>query len=540
MMLRRTMSVLGTMMLRAGLLSESQVAAVNEQATARSTSHVDAILELGLADEDTLVAFLSSKLMVPRVRTAVLERVDQRTLARLPALLAWDFKCMPVSADELGNLTVVMADPTDMRGIEAVAELTGAYLVRAVATVSDIQRALERHYGPEHAVRERAARASVPAHESARATELDLQPIRGDRPPAGYQPMSVPGVPTTTMVATEPPPPVVPAPVATAPVATAPVATAPVATPAPVAAPYISGTGIPDDDDDIPVRAVHAVAEEVNSGPHEQPQPDPEPEPPPEPPPVAPYMTQPTAPIHELVDVVHSPRPDAVEGSHPSRRGPRGRARAHTPWSPPLAGVVIPPEPEQHQYAEPEPQYAEPEPQYAEPERPPYTEPEPVPLSPEAFARMLPQLEAATDRDDVTTLLLDFLGAGFERVILFVHTHNELRGLDARGKDLLVEAVRQVRIPTTGASSFADAIERGTPFFGAAPTTTKIDQAFSQALGGIRGNVLLLPIKLGGKVPLLLWAHGTSHPIDPRSIHELSAGVSTSILRILAAARRKG
>jgi hypothetical protein len=50
----------------------------------------------------------------------------------------------------------------------------------------------------------------------------------------------------------------------------------------------------------------------------------------------------------------------------------------------------------------------------------------------------------------------------------------------------------------------------------------------------------LLPIKLGSKVPLLLWAHGTSHPIDPRSIHELSAGVSTAIMRILSVAKRKG
>jgi hypothetical protein len=576
MMLRRTMSVLGTMMLRAGLLSESQVAAVNEQAAARSTSHVDAILELGLADEDTLVAFLSSKLMVPRVRTAVLERVDQRTISRVPALLAWDFKCMPVSADELGNLTVVMADPTDMRGIEAVAELTGAYLVRAVATVSDIQRALERHYGPEQAVRERAARG-LPAHESARATELDLQPIRGDRPPAGYAPVvSPPSLATTTMVATEPPPPVVPARVAVAPAPVAPVAVAPApvvpapapVAPAPVAAPYLSdlgNLGIPDDDDDIPVRAVYAAAEEVNSGAHEEAQPEADSadavrvaEPQPQPP-VAPYMAQPAtglpargftpswaeppstaAPIHELAEVMHTSAPqphpsDATESSHPSRRGPRGRARAHTPWSPPLAGVVIPPEPESR-YAEPEPepQTSEPEPQ---PE--PQPEPEPAPLSPEAFARMLPQLESATDRDEVTTLLLDFLGAGFDRVILFVHSHNELRGLDARGKDLLVEAVRQVRIPTTGSSSFTEAIERGTPYFGPAPATTKIDQAFSQALGGIRGNVLLLPIKLGGKVPLLLWAHGTGHPIDPRSIHELSAGVSTSILRILAASRRK-
>jgi hypothetical protein len=164
---------------------------------------------------------------------------------------------------------------------------------------------------------------------------------------------------------------------------------------------------------------------------------------------------------------------------------------------------------------------------------------EPTPLSPEAFARILPSLEAVNDRDEVTTLLLDFLGAGFNRVILFVHSHNELRGLDARGKDLLVEAVRQVRIPSTGQSMFASVLERGTPFFGPAPTDSKIDLAFAQALGGIKGNVLLLPITLGSKVPLLLWAHGTNHPVDPGSINELSTGVSTAILRIISAARRK-
>ena len=136
-------------------------------------------------------------------------------------------------------------------------------------------------------------------------------------------------------------------------------------------------------------------------------------------------------------------------------------------------------------------------------------------------------------------MLLDFLNAGFERVILFVHSHDELRGLDARGKDLLVEAVRQVRIPSGGQSMFATVLERASPYFGAAPTSNKIDVAFAQALGGIKGNVLLLPVKVGSKVPLLLWAHGTSYPVDPRSINELTAAVSQAILRILAA-RKKG
>jgi hypothetical protein len=152
---------------------------------------------------------------------------------------------------------------------------------------------------------------------------------------------------------------------------------------------------------------------------------------------------------------------------------------------------------------------------------------------------VLPKLEAAADRDAVTTLLLDFLGAGFNRVILFVHTHNELRGLDARGKDLLVEAVRQVRIPSTGKSMFSEVLERGGPYFGPIQTTNKIDQAFSQALGGVKGNVLLLPIKIANKIPLLLWAHGTTHAVDPRSITELSAAVSTAIQRIITAAKKR-
>jgi hypothetical protein len=527
------MSVLGTMMLRAGLLSESQVAAADEHAAKHSSSHVDAILELGLADEDTLVAFLASKLMIPRVRSSVLERVDHHTLSRLSPVVAWDYKCMPVSGDEIGNLTVVMADPTDARAIEVIIEQTGAYLVRAVSTLTDIRRALEHHYGPEEAVRQRAAMEAERAAEE-RAAPQPAPPVAAP-PAAPYMSQEAPpAAPAAPYMSQEAPP------------------------PAP-AAPYMSqGTlGIPDDDDDVPITSAHGAAEEVNSGPHEQswgaPPPDSAPEAPA-------AMIDP----HE--------RPTVVETQAP--RGPR-RTRARTPWNPPLSGgTTIPPSegvpavappaaaappPAAPPAAEPPPPAAEPPPPAAEPPAaeppaaaPPAAEPPvaappsapaaegaPIPLSPEAFARILPRLEAASDRDEVTTLLLDFLGAGFERVILFVHSHNELRGLDARGKDLLVEAVRQVRIPSTGTSMFSEVIERGGPYFGPARSSSKIDQAFSQALGGIRGNVLLLPIKLGSKVPLVLWAHGTHHPVDPGSINELSAGVSTAILRIIAAARRK-
>ncbi|HLT36787.1 MAG TPA: hypothetical protein VK034_10885, partial [Enhygromyxa sp.] len=318
-------------MLRAGLLSESQVTAANEHAANRSLSHVDAILELGLADEDTLVAFLASKLMIPRVRSAVLERIGPQTLARLPPLLAWEHRCVPVSFDELGNLTVAMTDPTDQRALTAIAEQTGAYLVRAVGSAAELRRALERHYGPEVRVREQAAaeRARLDVSEAARSTELALEPVRAQHPPPEIRN---------------------PAPTSPAPYM--------------ASAPYVSSQPelgrVGEEVDDVPIRNGHAPAREIGSGPLDQAD-------------VDPLVEEPAGPITDIqIGPPPSPepadvheRPTVVETQGPAvARGPR-RPRAHTPWNPPLMGVSV----------------------------------EPVPLSPEAFAQVLPKLEIAADRD---------------------------------------------------------------------------------------------------------------------------------------------
>jgi hypothetical protein len=508
------MSTLGTMMLRAGLLSDGQVADADEHARVKRLSYVDSVLELGLADEDTLVAFLASKLLIPRVRQAVLERIDAHTAERLSGDLAWQLLAVPVSVDELGNLTVAMADPTDEMAVEAITQRTNSYLVRAVASVSTLRRTLARLYGEEEEAYARAAaqRAAAeartreptpPSREQWVAAELSLRQT------------------DVTLAAVDPRP-------------TSPFSTAPTPT-------------LSDDVDDTPY-AQYPSDDELEAQEVEHVQGDPEeniptqveirprqrsvqvtrPQPPEanlplpiieddEPPLERITEIQTEAPPRERVERItevqtEAPAPAARE-STPSDliegpvRGPRrARPRSHTPWNPPLQGFS----------------------------------PAIVPLSPEAVAEVLPKLEVAEDRDAITALLLDFLGAGFSRVILFVHSHNELRGHDARGEDLMVEAVRQVRIPSTGKSVFAEVLERGKPFFGPMRETSKIDQAFSSALGGLKGNVLLLPILVGTKIPLLVFAHGTSHAVDPQSIGELTAAVSTAIQRLIAALRRGG
>jgi hypothetical protein len=356
---------------------------------------VQAILELGLSDEDALVAFFSSKLMIPRVRPAVLERVSAETIACVPEELARRFGVVPVSMDDAGNLTIAMADPTDLEAVSAVASHTNAYLVRAVASGTSLDAALERHYG-------------------------------GGRIVAG---------PDNTS---------------------------------------------PDPDSTHPAMRLEDVADAA-----------------PPPLPDSPALDDPES-RHTVMGM---PDSSSIPPAAPDR------SRAHTPssWNPPLTDQDA----------------------------------EPTPLSPEAFTRVLPRLVSASDRDEITRLLLDFLGGGFSRVLLFVNSRGELRGHDARGSDLMVDAVKQVRIPTAQASLFSEVLERKKPYFGRMPSTRDIDVAFAQALGGLGGNVLCLPIAIGPVVPLFLFAHGSNHPIDPRSIGELADGVSAALARIIAAKRRK-
>jgi hypothetical protein len=390
----RALSNLATMLQRAGLLPEEIAARVREFAHANKVPLVEVVVDRGVLTEEELVKFLQSKLMIPEVEADLLGELERETLRHLPAELAWYHEVLPVSVDDVGNLTLAMADPTDLRAVDAVAGHTGAYLVRAVAPLTALRRALERYYGP-------------------RPEDLRTR-ITSDPTPA-------------------------------------------------------TGTA-------VPPQAVPAPAEppspEVASSP----------EAPSTPPPAEPAAATPSS------------EPPPVRPAPPVRAGP-GTVRRDT-LRPPSDEVV-------------------------------------PPLSPVAFARVLPRLVAAADRDEITQVLLDFLAEGFSRVIMFVHLQQQLRGRDARGDDLLLEAVTQVRIPTTGPSLFRDVIERGAPHFGPWRTDTKINAAFAQAMGGITGNVLLLPVKLRERVPILVYASNTPHPVDPRSLHELVDGISGALERLI-------
>jgi len=161
-----------------------------------------------------------------------------------------------------------------------------------------------------------------------------------------------------------------------------------------------------------------------------------------------------------------------------------------------------------------------------------------TPLSSEAFNRFLPRFATVRSRDEVTDLILDFLAEGFVRVIMFVHVKGEIRGHDARGEDLMLDAVRQIRIPATGPSLFSNTIERRSAYLGPMRTDTAIDAAFDAALGGVEGNVLVLPVLVREKVPVVVFAATALHQVDGITVKELTEQASAAFERLIVAAKR--
>jgi len=575
-------------MVRAGLLSDDQLAAVQARSAERKLSFVEALLELGTVDEDSVVNFLHSKLMIPRVGASVLDTVDRNALLRIPAELAQRHAVLPISADETGNLTVAMVDPTDMRAVDAISAHTGAYLVRAVAPLRIIRGAIARHYslpapspvaapvaapitGPLPARPVSAPVIAVPTVSVPTiSAPLIPTPVVPAVAPIAAPSIAVPATPVAaserptsgTFVAAAPTQPASPVPTTTIkPAAVVPAATikpsavirpSAVFQPSAVLQPsavimtgprpaVVLPASAQTSHNYAPAQPLHPAFVPIPTQPPTQ-QSTPEP---------APAAVAPTSLAHDF-----QPGGTATFEPAPSRRSPTAEPRPvndddETSASAertliagfrteivdiPLDDFDEPPAPAPTQVAA---QAAPPQDIDAHLPTTTWTPPqfgvanEIIPLSPEAFHRLLPRFALVTTRDEVTDLLLDFLAEGFSRVIMFTHIKGEIRGRDARGEDLMVEAVRQIRIPATGPSMFSGVIERRQPYFGAMRTDTAIDSAFFGALGGVDGMVLCLPVIMRDKVPLLVFASGSHNPVDPRSLQELTTEVSAALERLI-------
>lgn len=111
-----------------------------------------ALVKLGIIAEEDLVAFLGTRLGLPRIE---LDNylIDQKVIDLVPEESARKYELIPVL--KIGNrLTCAMVDPWNVFALDDLRMKTGLIIEPAVATTDEIKKALSRYYGAKGGIEE--------------------------------------------------------------------------------------------------------------------------------------------------------------------------------------------------------------------------------------------------------------------------------------------------------------------------------------------------------------------------------------------------
>lgn len=131
------------------------------------------------------------------------------------------------------------------------------------------------------------------------------------------------------------------------------------------------------------------------------------------------------------------------------------------------------------------------------------------------------RMSAAEQRDEVVSALLDFVHVRVAYVALFMVQGDMARGLDARGEGLDRDSVRRIAVPLDAPGAFRSVWLRGEPMVG--PWGTEGTDPVVQADLGRRAvaQVALLPIRIAGRVALIVWADNGPRSMDPSVVNDI-------------------
>jgi hypothetical protein len=135
---------LGELLVRAGCITPAQLQVALREQSSWGGRLGQSLVDQGLIDEGTLAAAIARQLYLCVVD---LDRFPPpQTVTRLvPVTTAEQFGLIPV-AREPGRIVVACVDPTNNEAMREVLRTTGLLPVVCVATASQIDRAIRRHY----------------------------------------------------------------------------------------------------------------------------------------------------------------------------------------------------------------------------------------------------------------------------------------------------------------------------------------------------------------------------------------------------------
>ena len=135
---------LGDLLLRENLLTPADLERAKEDQRRHGGRLSDALVRLGLLDEQDLVRVLSKQYGVPAVDLASFE-IDPEVVKLVPEDIVQKYRIMPIN--RVGStLIVAVEDPANMFAIDDIKFLTGYNVEMVLAAPSAIKEAIDKYY----------------------------------------------------------------------------------------------------------------------------------------------------------------------------------------------------------------------------------------------------------------------------------------------------------------------------------------------------------------------------------------------------------
>lgn len=129
-------------LLQAGLITESQLQLAMREQRRRGGRLTKVLVDLGFVTADQIAAMMGKEVKAERVDLKKVT-IEKAALDLVPAEIARRFRVLPLTLKD-GTLTVAFADPTNVRAIDTLRQLTGLHIDVVTASESEILSRLDR------------------------------------------------------------------------------------------------------------------------------------------------------------------------------------------------------------------------------------------------------------------------------------------------------------------------------------------------------------------------------------------------------------
>jgi type IV pilus assembly protein PilB len=141
---------LGEMLLKAGLISQTQLQEALEAQKKNGGKLGYNIVKLGMVSEDEITQLLSDQYGVPSIDLRHFQ-IDETVIKLIPSEVSQKYLVIPVNRTG-ATLTIAMADPTNVFAMDDIKFMTGYNVEPVVASEVAIREAIDTYYGSSHAL----------------------------------------------------------------------------------------------------------------------------------------------------------------------------------------------------------------------------------------------------------------------------------------------------------------------------------------------------------------------------------------------------